>query len=91
MTILTVIILLSTSLTNTQARVYADVNKRAFEDDFYNGEGSSPKTEENKYYEHEEVYPHDYTETKEEYEADFKPIVTFNDFYTTLENKVNAH
>ena len=24
-------------------------------------------------------------------EADFKPIVTFNDFYTTLENKVNAH
>ena len=23
-------------------------------------------------------------------EADFKPIVTFNDFYTTLENKVNA-
>ena len=73
-TILTVIILLSTSLTNTQARVYADVNKRAFEDDFYNGEDLSPKTEENKYYEHEEVYPHDYTETKEEYEADFKPI-----------------
>ncbi len=73
-TILTIIIILSTSLTNTQARVYADVNKRAFEDDFYNGEGSSPKTEENKYYEHEEVYPHDYTETKDEYEADFKPI-----------------
>ncbi len=23
-------------------------------------------------------------------EADFKPIVTFNDFYTTLENKINA-
>ena len=33
-TILTIIILLSTSLTNTQARVYADVNKRDFEDDF---------------------------------------------------------
>lgn len=23
-------------------------------------------------------------------EADFKPIVTFNDFYMTLENKINA-
>jgi hypothetical protein len=23
-------------------------------------------------------------------EADFKPIVTFEDFYTTLENKMNA-
>ncbi|MDO5106247.1 acyl carrier protein [Capnocytophaga sp.] len=23
-------------------------------------------------------------------EADFKPIVTFNDFYATLENKINA-
>ena len=75
-TILTVIIILSTSLTHTQDRVYADINKRAFEDDFKDDGGFSPKTyaKENKYYEHEEVYPHDYTETKEEYEADFKPI-----------------
>ena len=61
-TILTVIIILSTSLTHTQDRVYADINKRAFEDDFKDDGGFSPKTyaKENKYYEpEEEVYPHD--------------------------------
>ena len=75
-TILTVIIILSTNLTNTQDRVYADINKRTFEDDFRDGEGFSPKTyaEENKYYEPEEVYPHDYNEAKKEDEAGLRPI-----------------
>lgn len=75
-TILTVIIILSTNLSNTQDRVYADINKRTFEDDFRDGEGFSPKTyaEENKYYEPEEVYPHDYTEAKKEDEAGLRPI-----------------
>lgn len=75
-TILTVIIILSTNLSNTQDRVYADINKRTFEDDFRDGEGFSPKTyaEENKYYEPEEVYPHDYNEAKKEDEAGLRPI-----------------
>ena len=76
-TILTVIILLSTSLTNTQDRVYADINKRAFVDDFKDDGGFSPKTyaKENKYYEpEEEVYPHDYTEAKKEDESRLKPV-----------------
>lgn len=76
-TILTVIIILSTSLTHTQDRVYADINKRAFEDDFKDDGGFSPKTyaKENKYYEpEEEVYPHDYTEAKEEDESRLKPV-----------------
>lgn len=76
-TILTVIIILSTNLSNTQDRVYADINKRTFEDDFRDGEGFSPKTyaEENKYYEPEEVYPHDYySEAKKEDEAGLRPI-----------------
>lgn len=75
-TILTVIIILSTNLSNTQDRVYADINKRTFEDDFRDGEGFSPKTyaEENKYYEPEEVYPHDYTEAKKEDEAGLRSI-----------------
>lgn len=76
-TILTVIIILSTSLTHTQDRVYADINKRAFEDDFKDDGGFSPKTyaKENKYYEpEEEVYPHDYTEAKKEDESRLKPV-----------------
>lgn len=75
-TILTVIIILSINLSNTQDRVYADINKRTFEDDFRDGEGFSPKTyaEENKYYEPEEVYPHDYNEAKKEDEAGLRPI-----------------
>ncbi|UTY25895.1 diguanylate cyclase domain-containing protein [Treponema denticola] len=75
-TILTVIIILSTNLTNTQDRVYADINKRTFDDDFKDDIGLSPKTyvEENKYYEPEEVYPHDYTEAKKEDEAGLRPI-----------------
>lgn len=76
-TILTVIIILSTSLTHTQDRVYADINKRAFEDDFKDDGGFSSKTyaKENKYYEpEEEVYPHDYTEAKKEDESRLKPV-----------------
>ncbi|UTC61571.1 diguanylate cyclase [Treponema sp. OMZ 787] len=75
-TILTVIIILFTSLTTIKDRVYADVNKRTFEDDFTEEEAAANHASEQKYYAEpkEEVYPHNYSEAKTEDESVLKPV-----------------